>query len=153
LKVLSGLEDSQCSKRQPNVTLTIPRHASCETTNHCCVHELSLTSLLCRYVCYVPRGCEFRFLEEINESYLRCKLQARQCFGQVSLERACHDKHESLRVTSQRILQQICQLSKLGDVRERCLAISPLNSDTEYEHPPCLDLKPQSHLRDNSSFC
>lgn len=42
--------------------------------------------------------------------YLSCKLQARQGLVQVRLQWTDHDEHKRLRVSTQRELQQVCQL-------------------------------------------
>ena len=43
-------------------------------------------------------------------AYLGSELQTRQSLCQMSLQRTGHDKHESLRVAAQRVLQKIRQL-------------------------------------------
>ena len=48
-----------------------------------------------------------------QQTYLRRKLQTRQRLAQMRLQRRNHDKHERLRISTQRMLEQICQLRRM----------------------------------------
>ena len=70
-------------------------------------------------VVYLVRSVSYKLTQSFiikTLAYLGRKFQAGQGLTQMSLEWADHDKHERLRISTKRKLEQVCQLEQMSAV-------------------------------------